>query len=174
MGLLSALGLLALAPMRGTLRAAVTSPLSSSSATPTAPPAASGSSPTRNPSTRKAPSSRGISSPEEVGSSPSQTQANGVLTARKDGDEGGAGAAAGIPGAASAPGAAQANSQQQPERREELREEASHLLSGGGLGEGVDGDGEPRCWTDEEGRGRCLPTVFFFGVSKCGEHLRLP
>ncbi|CAN0137129.1 unnamed protein product, partial [Laminaria digitata] len=29
-------------------------------------------------------------------------------------------------------------------------------------------DGEPRCVEDEEGESRCLPTVFFIGVSKCG------
>lgn len=31
-------------------------------------------------------------------------------------------------------------------------------------------DGGARCWTDGEGEPRCLPTVFFLGVSKCGEH----
>lgn len=30
-------------------------------------------------------------------------------------------------------------------------------------------DGRPRCEKDEEGENRCLPTVFFIGVSKCGE-----
>lgn len=30
-------------------------------------------------------------------------------------------------------------------------------------------DGRPRCAEDEEGESRCLPTVFFIGVSKCGE-----
>ena len=30
-------------------------------------------------------------------------------------------------------------------------------------------DGRPRCFVDEAELRRCLPTVFFLGVSKCGE-----
>ncbi|CAM9626157.1 unnamed protein product [Scytosiphon promiscuus] len=43
-------------------------------------------------------------------------------------------------------------------RREDEREEESRS----------DPERQPRCWTDSEGKGRCLPSVFFFGVSKCG------
>lgn len=32
-------------------------------------------------------------------------------------------------------------------------------------------DGRPRCEEDDEGESRCLPTVFFIGVSKCGERV---
>lgn len=39
------------------------------------------------------------------------------------------------------------------------------------LGDETLADGKARCWTDEAGNSRCLPTVFFFGVSKCGEFL---
>lgn len=133
--LLSALGLLALAPLRGTIRAAFSS---------------SSSSPPRNRSTRKKTANQAIL-PTNVDPSPSQV--DGVLTTLSTGDEDGAGAAAGVGGAA--PGG--------------LRENDSPSFSGGGLGEGAARDGRPRCWTDEEGKSRCLPTVFFLGVSKCGE-----
>lgn len=150
MGLLSALGLLALASLQAAFRA----------------PDSASSSP-RNPSTPTKTTSQVIL-PTKVDLSP--IQVDGVLITPGDGDGDGAGAGAAAPaallwvGGADSTRGAQAD---QPER-EGLEDGA-----GGGLGEGAARDGKPRCWTDEEGKSRCLPTVFFFGVSKCGE-LKIP
>eukprot|EP00752_Nemacystus_decipiens_P003848 g3540.t1 len=156
--LLSALGLLALAPLRGTFRT-VSPPWSSSSGPASA--RGSSSSP-QNPSTLQN-SAKPAIWPTQANWLPSRV--DGVLVAPAAPEEGGGadGAAAGIGGAASARGA----QAYRPERAG-LREDASLSSSGGSLGEGAARDGRPRCWTDEEGKGRCLPTVFFFGVSKCG------
>lgn len=43
------------------------------------------------------------------------------------------------------------------------------LLSSEEVAGAILADGDPRCFLDEEGRSWCLPTVFFLGVSKCGE-----
>lgn len=69
-----------------------------------------------------------------------------------------------------------------PGRQDDRRQKG---VRDGGGGEGTGGaflspeelgaetlaDGKARCWTDEVGNSRCLPNVFFFGVSKCGEVL---
>lgn len=68
---------------------------------------------------------------------------------------------------------------------EGLKNPAQEITGGGGellspeeSAEALLADGEPRCFTvdgatsEEEGgarRGLCLPTLFFLGVSKCGE-----
>lgn len=113
----------------------------------------------RNPSPRNASANLTIL-PTKVDLSPSQI--DGVLITPEDG----AGAGAGVGGTAST-----REAQADKPEREGLREDVSLSFSvgGGALDEGAARDGGPQCWTDEEGKGRCLPTVFFLGVSKCGE-----